>query len=442
MNKSKKIYIETYGCQMNFSDSEIVASILKENGYDYADEVKSADIIFVNTCSIRENAEERIRKRLQYFKSLKKKKPGLMIGLLGCMADRTKTALMEEEQLLDLVAGPDSYRHLPQLLEQVGTGRRAIDTILSVDETYADITPVRLDSNGVSAFISIMRGCENYCSYCVVPSTRGQERSRDAASIVRETHDLFEKGYREVTLLGQNVNSYSWKTGEQTISFAGLLEMVAGVNPLMRIRFATSHPKDISDELLHVIARHANLCKAIHLPVQSGSNHMLDLMNRKYTREDYQQRIRAIRQIIPGCAVTTDIIAGFCDETEQDHQDTLSLMKWVGYDAAFMFKYSERPQTLAADTLADNVPGETKDRRLREIIDLQQELSLARNREEVGKTMEVLVEGKSKRSDNQYFGRNSQNKVAVFTRTSSGPGEYLMVKITGATSATLLGEVV
>jgi tRNA-2-methylthio-N6-dimethylallyladenosine synthase len=427
---------------MNFSDSEIVASILKENGYDYADEVKSADIIFVNTCSIRENAEERIRKRLQYFKSLKKKKPGLMIGLLGCMADRTKTALMEEEQLLDLVAGPDSYRHLPQLLKQVGTGRRAIDTILSVDETYADITPVRLDSNGVSAFISIMRGCENYCSYCVVPSTRGQERSRDAASIVRETHDLFEKGYREVTLLGQNVNSYSWKTGEQTISFAGLLEMVAGVNPLMRIRFATSHPKDISDELLHVIARHANLCKAIHLPVQSGSNHMLDLMNRKYTREDYQQRIRAIRQIIPGCAVTTDIIAGFCDETEQDHQDTLSLMKWVGYDAAFMFKYSERPQTLAADTLADNVPGETKDRRLREIIDLQQELSLARNREEVGKTMEVLVEGKSKRSDNQYFGRNSQNKVAVFTRTSSGPGEYLMVKITGATSATLLGEVV
>lgn len=427
---------------MNFSDSEIVASILKDNGYDYADEVKSADIIFVNTCSIRENAEERIRKRLQYFKSLKKKKPNLMIGLLGCMADRTKTALMEEEQLLDLVAGPDSYRHLPQLLEQVGTGRRAIDTILSVDETYADITPVRLDSNGVSAFISIMRGCENYCSYCVVPSTRGQERSRDAASIVRETLDLYEKGYREVTLLGQNVNSYSWKTGEQTISFAGLLEMVAGVNPLMRIRFATSHPKDISDELLRVIASHTNLCKAIHLPVQSGSNHMLDLMNRKYTREDYQERIRAIRQIIPGCAVTTDIIAGFCDETQEDHQDTLSLMKWVGYDAAFMFKYSERPQTLAADTLADNVPEETKDRRLREIIDLQQELSLARNREEVGKTMEVLVEGKSKRSDNQYFGRNSQNKVAVFTRTSAGPGEYLMVKITGATSATLLGEVV
>jgi tRNA-2-methylthio-N6-dimethylallyladenosine synthase len=427
---------------MNFSDSEIVASILKDNGYDYADDVKSADIIFVNTCSIRENAEERIRKRLQYFKSLKKKNPNLMIGLLGCMADRTKTALMEEEQLLDLVAGPDSYRHLPQLLEQVGTGRRAIDTILSADETYADITPVRLDSNGVSSFISIMRGCENYCSYCVVPSTRGQERSRDAASIVRETKDLFEKGYREVTLLGQNVNSYSWKTGEQTISFAGLLEMVAGVNPLMRIRFATSHPKDISDELLHIIARHANLCKAIHLPVQSGSNHMLDLMNRKYTREDYQERIRAIRQILPGCAVTTDIIAGFCDETEEDHQDTLSLMQWVGYDAAFMFKYSERPQTLAADTLADNVPEETKDRRLREIIDLQQELSLARNREEVGKTMEVLVEGKSKRSDNQYFGRNSQNKVAVFARTSSGPGEYLRVKITGATSATLLGEVV
>jgi len=427
---------------MNMSDSEIVASILKDNGYRYTDDVMTAGVIFINTCSIRENAEDRVRKRLQYFKSLRKKNPSLLIGLLGCMADRTKTALMEEGQLLDLVAGPDAYRHLPKLLEQVGTGHRAIDTILSADETYADITPVRLDSNGVSAFISIMRGCENYCSYCVVPSTRGQERSRDAASIVRETRDLFEKGYREVTLLGQNVNSYSWNTGKHTITFSDLLAKVAGVDPLMRIRFATSHPKDISDALLKTIAANHNICRAIHLPVQSGSNHMLSLMNRKYTRENYQERISAIRQIIPGCAISTDIIAGFCNETEPDHQETLSLMDWVGYDAAYMFKYSERPQTLAADTLPNNVPEEVKDRRLREIIDLQHQLSLASNREDVGKTFEVLVEGKSKRSDNQYFGRNSQNKVAVFAKTQSGPGEYVMVKITGATSATLLGEVV
>jgi tRNA-2-methylthio-N6-dimethylallyladenosine synthase len=439
---NKKIYIETYGCQMNFSDSEIVASILKENGYEYTDDLTSAGIIFVNTCSIRENAEDRVRKRLHYFKSLRKKRPELLIGLLGCMADRTKTVLMEEEMLLDIVAGPDSYRHLPLLLEQVGTGQRAIDTILSVDETYADITPVRLDSNGVSAFISIMRGCENYCSYCVVPSTRGQERSRDAASIIRETIDLFEKGYREVTLLGQNVNSYLWKSGQQMITFADLLEQVARVNRLMRIRFATSHPKDISDDLLHTIARNHNLCKAIHLPVQSGSNRMLDLMNRKYTCEDYQDRIRSIRQIIPGCVISTDIIAGFCEETEDDHQETLSLMKWTGYDAAFMFKYSERPQTLAAENLTDNVPEDVKDRRLREIIDLQQQLSLASNLHDVGKTFEILVEGRSKRSEIQYFGRNSQNKVAVFTKTSAGPGEYVSVKITGATSATLLGEVV
>ncbi len=442
MKNSKKIYIETYGCQMNVSDSEIVASILTDNGYEHTPEVTMADIVLVNTCSIRENAEERVRKRLHYFKSLRKKRPELIIGLLGCMADRTKTALMEEEQLLDLVAGPDSYRHLPQLLAQVGTGRKAIDTILSIDETYADITPVRLDSNGVSAFISIMRGCENYCSYCVVPSTRGQERSRDAASILRETRDLFEKGYREVTLLGQNVNSYEWKTGDQGINFAQLLGMVAQVSPLMRIRFATSHPKDISEELLHTIARNPNLCRAIHLPVQSGSNHMLDLMNRKYTREDYLEKIDAIRRIIPGCAITTDIIAGFCDETEEDHRDTLSLMERVGYDAAFMFKYSGRPKTRAADTLEDNVPEEVKDRRLTEIIHLQQKLSLASNRKDIGETCEILIEGHSKRSDDQYFGRSSHNKVAVFTKTDAGPGEYVRVKITGASSATLLGEAV
>ena len=425
---------------MNISDSEIVASILTDDGYELTKEINSADIIFVNTCSIREHAEEKVRKRLQYFKSFRKKSPGLVIGLLGCMADRTKVALMEEEQLLDLVAGPDAYRHLPQLLAQVGTGRTAIDTILSTDETYADITPVRLDSNGISSFISIMRGCENYCSYCVVPSTRGQERSRNAATIVNETRDLFDKGYREVTLLGQNVNSYCWESGGETITFARLLEQVALVSPLMRIRFATSHPKDISDELLHTIARHPNLCKSIHLPVQSGSNHMLDLMNRKYTREDYLGRIRAIREILPGCAVSTDIIAGFCDETEEDHQETLSLMNLVGYDAAFMFKYSERPQTLAADTLSDNVPEDVKERRLTEIINLQQKLSLESNRKEIGKTVDVLIEGVSKRSENEYFGRTSQNKVVVFNKMEYLPGEYLQVKITGTTSATLRGE--
>jgi tRNA-2-methylthio-N6-dimethylallyladenosine synthase len=439
---NKKIYIETYGCQMNVSDSEIVASILTDNGYEHTPDLASAGILLVNTCSIRENAEDRVRKRLHYFKSLRKKRPDLIIGLLGCMADRTKTALMEEEQLLDLIAGPDSYRHLPQLLEQVGTGQKAIDTILSVDETYADINPVRIDSNGVSAFISIMRGCENYCSYCVVPSTRGQERSRDAGSVLNETISLFENGYREVTLLGQNVNSYSWKSGEETITFAHLLGKVATVSPLMRVRFATSHPKDISDELLHTISNHPNLCRAIHLPVQSGSNHMLGLMNRKYTREDYMERAEAIRRIIPGCAISTDIITGFCNETEEDHRDTLSLMEWAGFDAAFMFKYSERPQTLAADTLPDNVPDQIKERRLTEIISLQQKLSLAGNRREIGKIVEILVEGKSKRSDNQDFGRSSSNKVAVFTRTASGPGNYVNVKITGATSATLLGEVV
>ena len=442
VQNSKKIYIETYGCQMNVSDSEIVASILTDKGYVHTSEVTEADIVLVNTCSIRENAEDRVRKRLHFFKSLRKKRPHLIIGLLGCMADRTKTALMEEEQLLDLVAGPDSYRHLPQLLAQVGSGQKAIDTILSIDETYADINPVRIDSNGVSAFISIMRGCENYCSYCVVPSTRGQERSRDAASIVRESIDLFEKGYREITLLGQNVNSYHWKSGDEVITFAHLLEKVARVSSQMRIRFATSHPKDISNELLHTLAAHSNLCKAIHLPVQSGSNHMLDLMNRKYTREDYMERIETIRRILPGCAISTDIITGFCNETEEDHRETLSLMEWVGYDAAFMFKYSERPQTLAADTLQDNVPGETKERRLTEIIHLQQKLSLACNRNEIGKTLEILVEGQSKRSESQYFGRSSQNKVAVFTKTDAGPGSYAQVKISNATSATLLGEVV
>jgi len=428
---------------MNFSDSEIVASILKEDGYDFTDSEKKADIVLVNTCSIRENAEDRVRKRLQYFRSLRRKKPGLMIGLLGCMAERTKTALMEEEQLLDLIAGPDSYRHLPGLLAQVGTGQRAIDTILSADETYADITPVRYDSNGVSAFISIMRGCENYCSYCVVPSTRGLERSRDAGSIVRETAALASQGFREVTLLGQNVNSYQWiREDGGPVNFAGLLAMVAEVDSLVRVRFATSHPKDISDELLLTIARYPNICKSIHLPVQSGSNHMLDLMNRKYTREDYMERIEAIRRIIPGCTLSTDLIAGFCNETEEDHRETLSLMEWAGFSSAFMFRYSERPSTLAADTMPDNVPDNVKERRLTEIIHLQNRLSLKSNREDIGKVFEVLVEGTSKRSAAHYFGRTSQNKVVVFPSSGAVAGTYVRVKIEEATSATLLGTAV
>lgn len=428
---------------MNFSDSEIVASILKEDGYDFTDSEKTADIVLVNTCSIRENAEDRVRKRLQYFRSLRRKKPGLMIGLLGCMAERTKTALMEEEQLLDLIAGPDSYRHLPGLLEQVGTGQRAINIILSADETYADITPVRYDSNGVSAFISIMRGCENYCSYCVVPSTRGLERSRDAGSIVRETAALAGQGFREVTLLGQNVNSYQWiREDGGPVSFAGLLAMVAEVDPMVRVRFATSHPKDISDELLHTIARYPNICKSIHLPVQSGSNRMLDLMNRKYTCEDYMDRIEAIRRIIPGCTVSTDLIAGFCNETEEDHRETLSLMEWVGFSSAFMFKYSERPNTLAADTMPDNIPDSVKERRLTEIIHLQNRLSLKSNREDIGNVFEVLVEGTSKRSAAHYFGRTSQNKVVVFPSAGAVQGSYVRVKIEEATSATLLGTAV
>ncbi len=427
---------------MNFSDSEIVASVLKDHGHLCTDDIHSADVILVNTCSIRENAEDRVRKRLHYFRSLRKRKPGLMIGLLGCMAERTKTALLEEESLLDLVAGPDSYRHLPKLLEEAEEGHRAIDLILSADETYADIRPVRLDSNGVTAFLSIMRGCENYCSYCVVPTTRGVERSRDAGSIVRETRELAEAGFREVTLLGQNVNSYRWSDGAGEVNFARLLERVAAVDPRMRIRFATSHPKDLSDELLHAMARHPNICRAIHLPVQSGSDRMLDRMNRKYTRAQYQDRIRAIREILPGCTVSTDIIAGFCGETEEDHRDTLSLMEWAGFDAAYMFRYSERPGTLAADTMADDVPEEVKERRLREIIDRQQALSLASNRRDIGRSFEILVEGRSKRSADRYFGRNTHNKVAVFPKTAAGPGEHVTVKITGATAATLLGEAI
>ena len=427
---------------MNFSDSEIVASILTDEGFEASNDLLDADIILVNTCSIREHAEDRVRKRLHYFRSLKKKNPGLTIGLLGCMAERTKTALMEEEQLLDLVAGPDSYRHLPGLLAQVESGQKAIDTILSADETYADINPVRLDNNGVSAFISIMRGCENFCSYCVVPYARGQERSRDPLSVIREAKDIFLQGYREVTLLGQNVNSYHWKDAKEAVNFPLLLERIAVLDPGLRVRFATSHPKDLSPELIRTIAAYPNICRAIHLPVQSGSNLVLDKMNRKYTREEYLEKIKAIRSIIPDCAISTDIITGFCDETEEDHQQTLELMKEAAFDYAFMFKYSERPQTIAADHYKDNVPAEVKERRLREIIDLQHELSSASNHRDLGETFEVLIEGISKRSDKQYFGRNSQNKVLVFPITMQKPGEYVNVKVKRATSATLIGEAI
>jgi len=427
---------------MNFSDSEIVASILIKNGYLYSRNLEDADILFINTCSIRENAEQKVKHRLQYFRSLKKRNPDLVIGLLGCMAERIKITLIEEENLLDLIAGPDSYRDLPKLLEQVGSGHTSVNTILSQEETYADISPVRLDINGVSGFISIMRGCENYCSYCVVPLTRGQERSRDVNSILRETKDLLNKGYREVTLLGQNVNSYRWSQNGTTITFAELLTRVASLNRIIRIRFATSHPKDLSDELLLTIAENSNICKAIHLPVQSGSNNVLDRMNRKYTSEQYLEQIKAIRRYIPECAISTDIITGFCGETEEDHQQTISLMNNVGFDFAYMFKYSERPQTLAAETLMDDVSDQIKERRLHEVISLQQELSLKSNKFDLGKTFEVLIEGESKRSKNHFFGRNSQNKVVVFPKTKSEIGHYVYVKISQCTSATLIGEII
>ena len=434
--------METYGCQMNFSDSEIVASILYDKGYCSTEEITQADIIFINTCSIRDNAEQRVKKRLQQFRSYKKRNPALIIGLLGCMADRIKTVLLEEEQLLDVVSGPDSYRDLPRLLKQVESGQRGVNTLLSMEETYADITPVRLGSNGISAFISIMRGCENYCSYCVVPSTRGRERSRETGSIIHEAQDLFSRGYREITLLGQNVNSYRWMEEEEEMNFAKLLNRIATIDPLLRIRFATSHPKDISDELLETIAAHPNICKSIHLPVQSGSSRVLELMNRKYAREQYMERVNAIRRIIPGCAISTDIITGFCDETEEDHHKTLSLMEWVGFDYAFMFNYSERPQTLAAKTLDDNIPQEVKERRLKEVIDLQQRLSYQRNSRDLHQIFEVLVEGESKRSGDQFMGRNSHNKVVVFPKNGSNPGDYVQVKIHQCTSATLLGEII
>lgn len=436
----KKFFIETFGCQMNFSDSEIVASVLRENGYEHTSDSKTADVVFVNTCSVREHAEQRVFKRLREFRSLKKKNKDLVIGVLGCMAELMKEKILEHEKSVDLIAGPDAYRDIPKLIDHAQQGMNAVNTILSSEETYADINPVRLDGKGVSAFISIMRGCENFCSYCVVPLTRGKERSREPLTIVHEAADLFTKGYREVTLLGQNVNSYSWNDGNTEIDFPILIEKVAKVNSKLRIRFATSHPKDMSDELLQAIAKYPNICRSIHLPVQSGSSRILKLMNRKYNRQDYMNRIEAIRKFIPGCSISTDIICGFCSETDDDHKETLSLMEWAKFDFAYMFKYSERPGTLAAGKHKDNVPEATKIKRLEEVIQLQQELSLKSNQQDVGKIFEVLAEGESKRSKDFLSGRTSQNKVVIFPISKFKKGDYIKVRIDRCTAATLFGE--
>lgn len=425
---------------MNFSDSEIVASILLGEGFRLTDVISEAGILLVNTCSVRGHAEQRVLKRLQHFRAYRKKNPGLVIGLLGCMADRIKTSLTEEQNLLDVIAGPDSYRDLPKLLKQVESGQRGVNTLLSLEETYADITPVRLAGNGVTAFISIMRGCENHCSYCVVPAARGQERSRDPGSIVREASSLFSQGYREVTLLGQNVNSYLCKEREGDLRFSGILGRVASIDSRLRVRFATSHPRDLTDDILEIIARHPNICRAIHLPVQSGSDRVLDRMNRNYTRQAYLNRISAIRALIPGCTISTDIITGFCGETDEDHRLTLSIMDEAAFDYAYTFKYSERPGTLAAETMKDDVPGEVKSRRLNEVIARQQKLSLHSNKQDVGKVFEVLAEGTSHRSDHQWMGRTSGNKVVVFPGECVAPGGYVRIKINRCTSATLLGE--
>lgn len=421
---------------MNAGDSEIVVSIMQQEGYRYTENIDEADIILINTCSIRDNAEQRIWGRLSAMRQLKRRKPSLIVGIIGCMAERLKEQLIEKGTGVDIVAGPDSYRSLPELVRTAEDGAKGINVELSKEETYAEIAPVRLDRNGVSAFIAIMRGCNNYCAYCVVPYTRGIERSRDPQTIVAEARTLFENGYREVTLLGQNVNSYSF--GE--VGFPELMAMVAEISPLLRVRFATSHPKDISDRLLEVMARYDNICKAIHLPAQSGSNEMLKKMNRKYTREWYLERIAAIRRYMPDCAISTDLIAGFCGETLEDHQQTLSLMKEVGYASAFMFKYSERPGTFSARHFEDDIADNEKTRRLNEIIALQNSLSVVSNEAEIGKVRQVLVEGTSKRSDEQMCGRTSQNKMVIFDRGDHKAGDYITVKITSCSSATLFGE--
>ncbi|WP_298299903.1 tRNA (N6-isopentenyl adenosine(37)-C2)-methylthiotransferase MiaB [Hydrotalea sp.] len=442
---SKKFYIESYGCQMNFSDSEIVASILHQEGFGATKQFEEASLILLNTCSIREKAEQTIRKRLTEFRKTKEKRPDLLIGILGCMAERLKAKLLEEEKLVDIVVGPDAYRSLPALIAEAETGQKAVNVLLSREETYADISPIRLDSNGVTAFVSIMRGCNNMCSFCVVPFTRGRERSRNADSIVAEAEDLFNRGFREVTLLGQNVDSYLWYNEDTntSVNFAQLLEKVALVSPLLRVRFSTSHPKDITDEVLFTMAKYKNICNYIHLPIQSGNSRILQLMNRTYSREWYLAKVDRIKEMIPHCAISTDIITGFCTETEVEHQDTLTAMEYAQYDYAYMFLYSERPGTLAAKRFTDDVPEAVKKRRLQEIISLQNELSKKSYTIDISKTFEVLIEGESKKDNLYWKGRNSQNKMLVFPKKQYAykPGDYVKVQVHDATQATLLGEI-
>ncbi len=441
----KRFYIESYGCQMNFSDSEIVASILSEVNYAPTVEMEEAHLILINTCSIREKAEDTVRKRLRIFDKIKKKRPEVMVGVLGCMAERLKEKLMHEEKLVDMVIGPDAYRDIPKLIATAEDGDKAINVFLSREETYADISPLRLQSNGVSAFISIMRGCDNMCSFCVVPFTRGRERSRNAFSIVAEATDLYNRGFREVTLLGQNVDSYKWLNPETDVkvNFANLMEMVALVHPDLRIRFSTSHPKDITEEVLHTMKKYENICNYIHLPVQSGNSRVLKLMNRTYDREWYMDKVKMIYNIIPECAISSDVITGFCSETEEEHKDTLTMLEYVKYSMSYMFFYSERPGTLAAKKYPDDIPLEIKKRRLQEVIDTQMEISRIHNENDIGKTFKVLVEGFSKKSQDDLRGRNSQNKMLVFPKKEGLlPGQYAYVKVTDATRATLRGVLV
>lgn len=450
---AKRLYLESYGCQMNFSDSEIVASIMQENGYYTTHNLYESDVIMLNTCAIREKAEQTVRKRLTEFRKLKKSKPSLIVGVLGCMAERLKEKFLEEEKLVDIVVGPDAYRSLPALVKEVNGGSKAMNVLLSLEETYADISPVRLGGNGITAFISIMRGCDNMCSFCVVPFTRGRERSRNPETILQEAKDLLADGYKEVTLLGQNVNSYLWYGGgakkefknlteeekATAVDFAQLLDMVANISPDLRIRYTTSNPRDMTDEVLKIMAKHENICKYIHLPAQSGNTAVLERMNRGYSREEYLDRIAAIKKYMPDCAISTDIICGFCGETDEEHEDTKSLMLDVEFDYAYMFNYSERPKTLAERKYKDDIPEELKTKRLEEVIAIQRKLSHESNKKDVGKTFKVLVEGTSKRNTEELFGRNSQNKVVVFPKENFKPGDYAMVKIHDCNSATLLG---
>lgn len=442
----KKFYIESYGCAMNFADSEVVASILNSNGFGATKNFEDADLVFVNTCSIREKAEQTIRKRLTEFRKTKEAKPGMLVGVLGCMAERLKAKLLEEEKLVDIVVGPDAYRMLPSLIEEAGTGQKAVNVLLSREETYADISPIRLNSNGITAFVSITRGCNNMCSFCVVPFTRGRERSRDAESIVAECQDLYDRGFKEVTLLGQNVDSYYYQSAAPNppITFAMLLEQAAQISPELRVRFSTSHPKDITDEVLFTMAKYENICKYIHLPVQSGNTRILQMMNRTYSREWYIGKINRIREIMPECGLSTDIITGFCSETEEAHQDTLSLMEYAKYDMSYMYFYSERPGTLAAKRYEDDIPELVKKRRLQEVIEVQNRLSRTSNLKDVGKTFKVLIEGDSKRSDQDWVGHSSQNKVIVFPKANHNlkKGDYVLVRVKECTQATLLGDVV